>query len=100
MKREAITRLLPLVATTALLGACAKPPPPPTLSLAGRTCIEKPDLASATTVPLADDKPVKVTLDDKTPCIEAAGSAKAAYVAFSLPDVNDEYILSVTSVPV
>lgn len=93
-------RLLPLTAVAATLGACAKAPPPPTLTLAGRTCVEKPDLASATPVPLAQDKPVKVTLDDKTPCLEAAGSVKVAYVAFSLPEATDEYMLSVTSAPV
>jgi hypothetical protein len=93
-------RLLPLVALTALIGACAKPPPPPTLSLAGRNCMEKPDLGSATAVPLADGKPVSVTLDDKTACIEAAGLGRAAYVAFSLPQSDQDYMLSVTSTPV
>jgi hypothetical protein len=54
----------------------------------------------ATSVPLADDKPVKETLDDKTACFDAPGSGKAAYVAFSLPAASDEYMLSVTSVPI
>ena len=99
MNSGAIARILPFAALTVLLAACSKPPPP-TLTLAGRTCVEKPDLASATAVPLADDKPVKVTLDDKTPCFDMPGSGKAAYVAFSLPASNDEYILSVTSVPI
>jgi hypothetical protein len=99
MNSEAIARVLPFAVLTALLAACAKPPPP-TLTLAGRICVEKPDLKSAITVPLADDKPVKVTLDDKTPCFDAPGSGKAAYVAFSLPASSDEYMLSVTSVPI
>jgi len=100
MSSGPVIRLLSLVVFTALVGACAKPPPPPTLSLAGRACVEKPDLASASAVPLADNKPVSVTLDDKTPCIEAAGSGKATYVAFSLPQSNEEYVLSVTSIPI
>jgi hypothetical protein len=100
MNSEATVRLLPLAVLTVLLAACAKPPPPPTLTLAGRNCVEKPDLASATSVPLADDKPIKVTLDDKAPCVDAPGSGKAAYAVFSLPVSNDEYMLSVTSVPV
>jgi hypothetical protein len=99
MNSEAIARVLPFAVMAALLAACAKPPPP-TLTLAGRICVEKPDLAAATAVPLAEEKPVKVTLDDKTPCVDAPGSGKAAYVAFSLPASNDEYILSVTSVPI
>jgi len=99
MNSEVIARILPLAVLAALLAACAKPPPP-TLSLTGRICVEKPDLKSATTVPLADDKPVKVTLDDKTPCFDAPGSGKAAYAAFSLPASSDEYMLSVTSVPI
>jgi hypothetical protein len=92
--------LLPLVVLTALGGGCAKPPPPPSLSLAGRACVEKPDLPSASAVPLAENKPVSVTLDDRAPCIEAAGAGKAAYAAFSLPQSTEEYVLSVTSMPV
>jgi hypothetical protein len=101
MNSGSTIRLLPLAMLAALAGGCAKPPPPvPSLSLLGRACVEKPDLASANAVPLADNKPVSVTLDDKTPCIEAPGLGKVAYVAFSLPQSNDEYILSVTSVPI
>jgi hypothetical protein len=80
---NAIIRPLPFAAVAVLAVGCAKPPP--TLSLAGRICVERPDLISATAVPLADDKPVKVTLDDKTPCLEIPGAGKAAHVAFNCP---------------
>ena len=99
MKRTAIIRAIPFATIAALAAGCAKPPPP-TLSLAGRTCVDRPDLVSAKTVPLADDKPVKVALDDKTPCLEIPGAGKAAYVAFGLPQTGDEYMLSITSVPI
>lgn len=82
-----------------ILGGCAKPPPP-VLSLEGRQCVSQPDLKVAMPVPLAENNPVKVTLDEKTSCIENNGSGKVEYVAFDLPQVPQPYLLSVTSMPI
>ena len=89
-----------LAMLAALAGGCAKPPPMPTLSLEGRSCTDKPDLAAASAVPLENDKPVSVMLDDKAPCLQAAGAAKVTYAAFSLPQSTEEYVLTIISAPI
>ncbi len=90
--------LVSLALLAQLVSACTTPPPPPVLSLAGRQCVSQLDFSTAKPVPLSD--PVKVTLDDKTACIENNGSGKVEYVAFDLPQVAVPYLLSVTSTPI
>ncbi len=90
----AFLAMMPLVIT-----ACAKPPPPPILSLDGRQCTPLPDLVTTHPV-LVNDKDVSVTLDDKTGCLDVHAERKLAYVAFGLPVIDQPYLLSVTSIPI
>jgi hypothetical protein len=78
------------------LGACASPPPPMT-SLAGHSCAAQLDLTGPRPLVLAGGS-VKVTLDQTSPCLEVAGT-KSTYLLFRLPDVTEEYIVSVSSEP-
>jgi hypothetical protein len=90
----ALVVMAPLAVT-----ACAKPPPPPILSMEGRQCTALPDLATAHPVSV-NEKDVSVTLDDKTGCLDVHAERKLAYVAFGLPATDQAYLLSVTSIPI
>jgi hypothetical protein len=79
-----------------LLAGCATPPPPVT-SLEGRICATRLDLGNPRPLALAGGA-VKVTLEQTSPCLEAAG-AKSAYLLFRLPESADEYMVSVSSAP-
>ena len=86
-------------AVTMALAACAAvPSAPPILSLDGRACVDRPDLASAEELPLDADKPVRHAFDAGAACLET-DSGKSAYAVFRLPRSDDTYLLSVTSAP-
>ena len=80
----------------ALLAACASPAVPPILSLDGRPCVARPDLAGAQPLPLDAGKAVKLDLDAGAACLERAGG-RSTYVAFRLPSAEQPYLLTVTS---
>jgi hypothetical protein len=81
----------------ALLAACASPAVPPILTLDGRPCAARPDLAAAHAVPLDARNPVELDLDADAACLEPGGGGRSAYVAFSLPTSERPYLLTVTS---
>jgi hypothetical protein len=83
----------------ALLAACAAPAVPPILSLDGRPCVARPDLASAQALPLDAGNPVKLDLDAGAACLEPGGGGRSAYAAFRLPRSEQPYLLTVTSAP-
>ena len=91
-------RLIIFVAAC-LLAGCAAKPPPPLLSLTGRTCSAQPDLARALPVPLDDGKPVTVTFDAGSPCLDT-GSSRSVYMAFALPEAPTPFLVSVLSTPI
>lgn len=86
--------LLPVV----ILAACATPPPP-TVSLEGRSCVAGPELGKAQSLALAPDKAITVKLDATAACLLANDGAKSVYVAFQLPQSADEYLVTVVSAP-
>jgi len=79
-----------------VLAGCAAAPPP-TTSLEGRSCTARLDLANPRPLVLSGGS-VKVTLDQTSSCLEAAGE-KSTYLLFRLPDAAEEYIVSVSSEP-
>ena len=84
----------------ALLAACAGAPAvPPILSLDGRPCVARPDLAGAQALALDAGKPIKLDLDAGAACLEPRGGGRSAYVAFRLPRSEQPYLLTVTSAP-
>jgi Maltose operon periplasmic protein precursor (MalM) len=70
---------------------------PPTLTLDGRACADRPDLAAARS--LALDSEIGVSIDDKTPCVTRDDGARTILVAFRLPVAPESYVVSVTSQP-
>jgi hypothetical protein len=73
------------LAAVLLLAACAtKPSVPPITSLDGRLCGERPDLAAARPLLLAD-KPVTVALDGASPCWRPPGGPASTIAVFQLP---------------
>ncbi|MBV8650739.1 MAG: hypothetical protein JO255_04680 [Alphaproteobacteria bacterium] len=85
-------RLLP----AALLASCNHALPP-LVTLDGRDCAARPDLAGAQPIILDPDKDVTVRLDATAPCVQAADGTKSVYGVFRLPQSADPYVVSVTS---
>lgn len=77
---------------------CAKPPPP-ALSLEGRSCTTAPTLSGAPAVTL-DDKTVTAKLDGNAACWQSGASPASVYSVFALPKSDQPYIVSVISEPV
>lgn len=96
-KKLAVILALPGIA------ACATAPPPaapPVLTFDGSACAATPDLSSATLLTLASNKPVKVSVDAATPCMERMQGGKGVYVGFQLPQSVSDFMISVASTPV
>ncbi len=81
------------------LAACAATPPPPTVTLVGRSCVATPDLSTAYALDLPTDRDAAVTLDETAPCLEGANGPQGVYAMFQLPDSEVEYLLALTSAP-
>lgn len=89
-----------LVAALATVACASQPTAPALVSLESRICTTGPDLVSALPLDLQSDKPVSLTLGADSPCLIASDGTKRIYAVFSLPLTSDDYIISVTSIPV
>lgn len=98
MCADPVRRMLPALLLSALAAACTHPPPP-TVNLAGRSCVPEPDLPGARPVALGGDS-VKVALDDAAACWQPAGQPGSVYAVFRLPAASDAYLVWVTSEPI
>lgn len=83
--------------------ACATPvpAPPPILSLAGRTCDAQIALAGAVPLTLKpkDNVALDIVMGATSACLRAGGGAASAYSLVALPEWPEEYLVSVTSIP-
>lgn len=87
----------------ALAGCATAPPPSPVLAVSGTTCSTAPDLSKAASLVLpakpGDEKPLAVTFDAQTPCVQPAAGAASYYRIFSLPFDAPPYTILVSSAP-
>jgi hypothetical protein len=84
------------------VSACAMtegPPPLLGLDFEGKTCAAFPDFARAKDLVVATDKPITAKIDENTPCLVDGSGERSAYAVFGLPSSQEEYLVSVTSVP-
>lgn len=94
-------RILLAAASLATLAACVAPKvDPPALTLGERSCAAQPDLAGALVLTLKpkDNVAVESVFGPTTPCFGPAGAA-GTYAVMALPDWPEDYIVSVTSIP-
>lgn len=85
----------PILLLALLLAACKTPPP--ILTIAERSCAMVPDLTMAQPILLKADTSAKVTIDEKTACLQPAGESPRLYAVFTLPQASPPYFLSVSS---
>lgn len=91
-----------LAASLAALAGCAvQHVEPPALTLGGRVCAAQPDLGLALVLTLKpkDNVALESVFGPTTPCVGPA-DAGATYAVVALPEWPEDYILSVTSIPV
>ena len=89
---------LMLLATVAV-AACSTPRPPPVVSLADRNCSTNSDLGISMVAQLTLGSDAKAALGSQSPCIEWPDHSKSTYAAFALPDLNEPYLIWITSTP-
>ena len=85
-----------LLAVTLALASCRTPPP--ILTITEHNCVMVPDLTTAKPILLKTDTPARVTIDDKTACLQPVGETPRLYAVFKLPqESTTPYFLSVSS---
>ena len=86
------------------LAACATTPTPvPLLTVSATNCSAAPNLSTAAPLVLAakpgDEKPVELTFDAQTSCLQSAAGTKSLYRVFALPADAPPYTIMVSAVP-